>query len=191
MTPTRSRIGLLFTWLGLIVALIVFVKAWGTRPATHPTTEMPNGWIGTAAPDFTLPLVDGGVLKLSSLKGQVVVLDFWAVWCPPCVEELPRVAQITSKYADKGVHFYAINMTESPDAVRAFLRSKNIDAPVALAKGSNVTETYGIQYIPLTVVIDANGIIRHLDNISPSDVETVLPNWIESTLQFGQSAHRG
>ena len=171
-----------FTWLTAAVVVVLFVAFWERPPIHHHDATMPNGWVGTPAPDFQLPLLDGGQVKLSDLKGQVVVLDFWAVWCPPCVEELPVSTAITDRYAKQGVKFFAINLTESPDAIHKFLDQKRLKTTVALAKDSEVGQAYGVEYIPQTVVIDRKGIIRDLDTIAPDDLPDLLPQWIESAL---------
>ena len=87
-----------------------------------------------------LPDLDGKTVSLAALKGHVVVLDFWATWCPACVAELPLNTAIAARYADKGVKFYAVNVDDGPGAVKAFLKSRGWSTP-ATARSSSPGST--------------------------------------------------
>lgn len=113
---------------------------------------------GLPAPDFTLPTPDGKTVKLADLKGSVVLLDFWATWCPPCVRSLPEIAKIAQTRKD-GVKVYAINLGEDKDTVAAFLKTRKIDVPVLLDEDENAGKSYGIRGIPTTIVIRPDGIV--------------------------------
>lgn len=127
----------------------------GKSPA-HPTADMP-------APDFTLTTLDGSEeISLSSLKGKVVVLDFWATWCAPCVAGLPTVDEVTKRYADKGVVFYAVDVREKPERVSKFMKKKGWDFPVLLDSEGTAGKAFDVGGIPHSVVIDRDGIIRHV-----------------------------
>ena len=73
------------------------------------------------APDFTLESLDGGEISLSDFRGKTVIIDFWATWCPPCVRTLPTMSDVAAEYKDRGVEFFAVDIGETPDEVRAFL----------------------------------------------------------------------
>lgn len=109
------------------------------------------------APDFTLTGVDGNQVTLSDLEGQVVVLDFWATWCSPCVEGLPELQALHERYADRGVVVLAINIEEKPEEVRDFLAGRSYTFPVLLDADAQVTNQYGVQAIPHHVVIRQDG----------------------------------
>ena len=115
--------------------------------------------VGQPAPDVTLTLVGGDAVKLADLKGKVVVLDFWATWCGPCVQGLPKVAEVTSKLKDQGVEFVAVNLGESKAKVEAFLLKKELKIAVALADQA-LGEKFGVSGIPHTVVIGKDGVVR-------------------------------
>ena len=120
--------------------------------------------IGKKAPDFESVLLDGSKFKLSEEKGKVVVLDFWATWCGPCVKALPELIEKTSQFNEKDVVFIAVNQGESRKMISTFLKKKKLQGlTVALDKKQNIGRDYEVQGIPKTVIIDQKGIIRHVE----------------------------
>lgn len=115
--------------------------------------------VGKAAPEVTFDLLAGGTQALAELKGKVVLLDFWATWCGPCVQGLPKVAEVAAKLKDQGVVFFAMNLDEKPDTIKAFLEKKKLDVAVGLADQKLATR-FGVSGIPHTVVIGKDGVIR-------------------------------
>jgi cytochrome c biogenesis protein CcmG, thiol:disulfide interchange protein DsbE len=116
--------------------------------------------VGQAAPDFDLPLVSGGSVKLSDLKGKPVVLNFWASWCSPCRKEMPDLQAITDKYKDAGLQVYGINLGESKVAVSGYLADLGVSFPALLDQEDKVQTAYKILPIPATFFIDRTGLIR-------------------------------
>jgi peroxiredoxin len=115
---------------------------------------------GQTAPDFSLTSLSGKEVKLSDLKGQVVVLDFWASWCPPCRESLPHLGKLYGQNQD-GVKVLAVNMGEDADAAKSFVQSQNLnDLTVLLDKDKSVAQKYGISSIPTTVIIGPDGKVQ-------------------------------
>ena len=113
---------------------------------------------GRPATDFTLEsLTSGSPVKLSSLKGKVVVLDFWATWCGPCRRWMPIVAKAQRDYADKGVQVYAVNLRESEAKVREYLGKQNIEVPVLMDRSGSVATDYRASSIPTTVIVGRDG----------------------------------
>ncbi len=132
---------------------------------------------GQPAPDFTLEtLADGTSVTLSSLKGKVVVLDFWATWCGPCRRWLPIVAQARKDHADKGLVVYAVNESETVPQVRAYLEKQKLDVPVLMDLASTVGRLYRADSIPLTVVVGRDGrVVRILVGVHEAeDLAAVL-----------------
>lgn len=118
--------------------------------------ELPGG--GTTAPDFTLKSVTGKTIKLSAYRGKVVILDFWATWCPPCRAEIPDYIKLYSEYRKDGFQMLGISVDQGGLAVvKPFMKKYEVNYPVVLAT-NNVIEAYGgIDAIPTTFVINKQG----------------------------------
>ena len=115
--------------------------------------------IGSAAPDFTVQDATRKV-TLSQFKGQVVVLNFWATWCPPCVEEMPSLVQMQQKMKDKGITVLAVSVDVDDGAYRKFLQDHDVNL-LAVRDGDNkANELYGTFKFPETYIIDRNGVVR-------------------------------
>jgi thiol-disulfide isomerase/thioredoxin len=116
--------------------------------------------IGKKAPDVTLPMADGTKIKLSSLKDRLVVLDFWATWCPPCVMSLPIFAKASQPFKSKGVVFIAVNKGESLQTAKDYLRTNHIDATLAADQDGRVGSAFNVEGIPCTIFIGRDGFIK-------------------------------
>ena len=112
--------------------------------------------IGTTPKSFTAKMIDGERVKLSSLKGKVVVLDFWATWCGPCVQALPGVIETVNAYPKDEVAFLALNQEEGAETVRQFMSARNLEFPVALDSGA-IGKQFSLESLPLTILIDPQG----------------------------------
>jgi len=129
-----------------------------------------------AAPSFVLSTVKGDRISLDNYRGKVVMLDFFASWCPPCRMATPEVKSIYQKYRDKGFVVVAIAIDEGPAAaasVRDFVKELDIPYPVLLDDG-NTSREYQVISIPTSVIIDKEGKIRsrHI-GLSPDFTDTV------------------
>ena len=114
--------------------------------------------VGKQAPSFSLKDKDGKEVTLASLKGKVVVLNFWATWCPPCRAEIPDFKSVYSKYKEKGVEILGVSLDHKGwNVVTPFLKEWEINYPVVLG-GPQIAKDYGnIRSIPTTVIIDRDG----------------------------------
>jgi len=114
------------------------------------------------APDFALKDTQGKVVKLSDFKGKVVVIDFWATWCPPCRKEIPDFIDLYSKYKDKGFVMLGLSVDEGGlSDVIPFIKKNKINYTILMATNTDVPKAYGgIRGIPTTFVVDRRGIIR-------------------------------
>jgi thiol-disulfide isomerase/thioredoxin len=113
------------------------------------------------APDALFVRLDGSRMKLSELKGQVVLLNFWATWCPPCNEEMPELVAVAKAYGPKGVVFVAANPEEGISSVEAWLPSHEDTRPFVAMTPPEVAEAFRIQALPTTYVIGRDGMVRH------------------------------
>ena len=112
----------------------------------------------TAAPDWQLSDVDGKPVKLSDFKGKVVILDFWATWCPPCRAEIPGFVAIQKKYADKGFTVIGVSLDkQGPSVAKPFMRELGMNYPVVMGNPKIVGDYGFITAIPTTFVIDRRG----------------------------------
>lgn len=129
----------------------------------------------TVAPDFTLPGKNGETISLSKLKGQVVMLNFWASWCGPCRTEMPLMDQIYKKYSAAGFVLLGVNVdTDSSDAQK-FLSKVPVSFPIAYDRDSKVSKLYQVAAMPSTVFIDRKGNVRALHRgYNPGDENEYL-----------------
>jgi cytochrome c biogenesis protein CcmG/thiol:disulfide interchange protein DsbE len=140
---------LLFTLLaiGLLSALI------GCYSGSHPAR------IGSNAPDFTVQDSDH-TITLSQFRGQVVVLNFWATWCPPCVEETPSLVQMQARLKDKGVVVLAVSIDADDVAYHKFLKDYSVNMVTVRDEAKKAANLYGTFGWPESYVIDRGGVIR-------------------------------
>ena len=115
--------------------------------------------VGGHAPDFTATDVAGQQHKLSAYKGHVVVLHFWASWCPFCRKSIPKMMEIQQQYASRGLQILAVSTDKDLETLKQFLAQNPLPYPVMHAR--EVAEQYQLDGIPLTFVIDQHGVIRH------------------------------
>lgn len=113
---------------------------------------------GMEAPDFTVTMLDGTTVKLSDLRGKVVLLNFWATWCPPCRQELTRVqADIVDRFAGRDFRFIPVSRGEKRETVEAFMQEQGYTFPVGLDPEQAVYRLYASNYIPRNFLIDKDG----------------------------------
>jgi peroxiredoxin len=116
---------------------------------------------GDTAPVFTLADVHGNMVTLDSLKGKVVLLNFWAPWCRSCKEELPDLDGLHKKYSSRGFTVLSICIERSVSAVSEYLEKRQVSFPVLVDKNSEVAEAYFFSGLPASFLIGKDGIIRY------------------------------
>lgn len=115
------------------------------------------------AHDFSLPRLGGGTFTLSAHRGEVVILNFWATWCAPCIVEVPELVALQAELAPRGVLVVGVSQDTGPDAygdVRDFAERLEVNYPVVLDTALRVSHTYGVHALPTTLVVDREGQIR-------------------------------
>jgi cytochrome c biogenesis protein CcmG/thiol:disulfide interchange protein DsbE len=139
-----------FLPLAAVLALALLVGCYsGSRPPR----------IGTPAPDFTVQDSERKV-TLSQYRGQIVVLNFWATWCPPCVEETPSLVQMSERLKDKGVTVMGVSVDVDGDAYHRFIQQHKVDYLTIRDVDQKANNLYGTFKFPETYIIDRNGVLR-------------------------------
>jgi thiol-disulfide isomerase/thioredoxin len=114
------------------------------------------------APDFTLKSRDGSNLKLSELRGDVVMINFWASWCGPCRQEMPLLEDLHAKYQKLGFTLLGVNVEEDTAAANRMLKDIPVSFPVLYDPQNTVSKLYNVQAMPTTVLVDRDGKLRYL-----------------------------
>jgi peroxiredoxin len=143
-------LGGLWTWINRVPA-----DAQGAVSGAVPQTGFP-------APDFTLETLDGEVITLSELQGQVVVVNLWATWCPPCRAEMPALERVWNDYRDQGLLILAVDQREPPATVSAFAEEFGLSFPILLDRDGAVGARYQLRAYPTTFFVGRDGVIRDM-----------------------------
>jgi len=119
--------------------------------------------VGYRAPDFTLPTLDGRPVNLRALEGRVVLINFWASWCPPCREEMPALQSVYAQHKpEHGLEILAVNQMEDPVIVVTFAELLGLTFPIPLDSDGAVSQRYQVRGIPTTFLVDRGGVIRDI-----------------------------
>ena len=113
--------------------------------------------IGERAPDFTLPALNRGSLSLHDFSGQVVVLNFWATWCPPCVEETPGLEKFAERMRSQGVAVMGVSVDQDGVALQTFAAQQHLSFPIGRDPDRSLANRYGTFQFPETYIIDQDG----------------------------------
>ena len=141
---------------GLLVLMAAGLAMWGPgHGAVVQSARRPIP--GQAAPDFTLTLLDGSTITLSGLRGQVVVVNFWASWCPPCEEETPDLQAVWEEYQGRGVAFVGIAYKDDEPMVRDFIARYGVTYLIGLDLTGDLAARYGLTGVPETFVVGPDG----------------------------------
>lgn len=152
-----------------IVRSLLFVIAlcgllWANHAKYLSRIDVPSDYkltfaLGGEAPDFTLRSVTGQPVTLSSLRGEPVVIDFWASWCQPCLRQFEQLEDLDSDLRDK-FRLVAVNSEESKETVQAFLAQTPLSATVVCDTDGDITARYGVEILPTTIFLDSEGRAR-------------------------------
>ena len=139
---------------------------------TEPSTLQP----GQAAPDFTLDALQGPPIHLADQTGQVVIVNLWATWCPPCRAEMPMLDAFQAVYVGQGVTVLAVNSEEDVQTVQDFITKNGFTFQVLLDPQAEMQVRFGVLGLPTTFVIDRQGVIQaiHLGEITEEQLKAVV-----------------
>jgi cytochrome c-type biogenesis protein CcmF len=165
----RRKMG---TAVGLAIGVLALVAAsvamWGGGQARSGGRPL----AGQMAPDFTLDLLDGSAVTLSDLRGQVVVVNFWATWCPPCEDELPDLQTVWEAYQAEGVVLLGVAFDDEASPVQEMASRFGVTYPLGLEAGDRISSAYGVTAVPETFVVDQEGRVAYI-HIGPVTGETL------------------
>ena len=154
----------LWIMLAAIVAICAVLLLWNPQTANAQNDEAAQiaattrAKQGTLAPDFTVEMIDGSRITLADLRGKVVLVNFWATWCPPCREELKYVqADIIDRFKGKDFVFIPISRGETRRAVEDFRKRMGYEFPMGLDPDQSIFGKFATNYIPRNFLIDRNG----------------------------------
>lgn len=148
------------------------------------TKKEPSSEIGEPAPDFTLTDINGNSVRLADMKGRVVMIEFWATWCPPCRESVPVLNGLYKKYKERGFTLLGVSIDKGQDVravVSSFVRDLSVAYPVLLDT-DNVNQSYKVVNVPSSFVVDKNGRIafKHVGYFP--GIEIMLSTEVEALL---------
>ena len=161
------------------------IKHW-FRAAAIASTAIVSSLVGASsaiAPSFSLPSRSGDSVSLEQLKGQVVMLNFWASWCGPCRQEMPLLDQMHKRYSSLGFTLLGVNVEANTNDAERWLAETPVSFPVLFDKESKVSKLYDVNAMPSTVFIDRKGNVRYLHRgYKPGDESEYL-NQIRALLK--------
>lgn len=158
-----GRVALLASVTFVFAAFVALLALSQLRTGGEPVSRGVNEDFGEVgideepAPDFTLELFEGGSVSLSDLQGKVVLVDFWASWCPPCIEEAPALNEIYEEYRDRGVEFLGVCIWDTTKTCEQFLEDYAVAYPTGRDAEGAILVDYGVKGIPEKFFIDAQG----------------------------------
>lgn len=180
MDTTQRRI--LYSLILILGFAWIFVSA--DKSGTSTSGKIPAAQQGFLAPDFELKTLGGETVKLSDFRGQAVLVNLWATWCPPCRAEMQSIDKIYHEYKDQGFVVLAVNMTyqDDPQAVEPFVHKYNLTFPILLDEKGMVGNAYQLHSLPSSFFIDRNGTIHEVVIGGPM-AEALLRTRVEEILK--------
>lgn len=150
-------------WVLLIVITALMGSGWIVLTRAQEGVDAVAGAVaGGVAPDFSLMTSGGETITLSDLRGQPVIVNFWATWCPPCLEEMPALQEVYDAHRDDGLVVLAINQDEPADRVVRFAEQHGLTFPLLLDPEFDVTDRYQVGLLPSTFFVDRAGVVNEV-----------------------------
>jgi peroxiredoxin len=179
MQPIQRRL----IYLVILLAALAWIFISADRTGVSTAGEIPAPRQGFLAPNFTLNTPDGDAVNLSKLRGQAVLVNLWATWCPPCRAEMPAIQKLYNEYKDQGFVVLAVNMTyqDDPFAVVPFVKEHQLTFPILIEETGEMAQKYELRSLPSSFFIDRDGFIQEVVIGGPMS-EALLRTRIESIL---------
>ncbi len=167
--------------LGFVVAVVVALVLMLGYGLASKQGDTGNSLLAREAPNFTLQLFDGNALTLSDLRGQPVVVNFWASWCAACREEAPDLEKVWRDYKDRGVVFVGVNVSDARQDALDYIKEFDITYGNGPDPGKRIYDTYGITGFPETFFVNREGVVVR-KYVGPLDEQT-LAAFVEEVLR--------
>ena len=168
----------------ILVLGLAWILASADKSGSSTAGLVPAPQVGFLAPDFELKTTDGETVRLSDLRGQAVLVNLWATWCPPCRAEMPAIQKIHNEYKDRGLTVLAVNMTyqDTQSDIAPFIAEYGLTFPILLDETDSVGSAYQLRSLPSSFFIDREGIIREVVIGGPM-AEALLRTRVEEILK--------
>jgi peroxiredoxin len=168
----------------ILILGLVWIVASADRKGTSTDGQVPAPQQGFLAPNFELKTTEGTTIKLSDLRGQAVLVNLWATWCPPCRAEMPAMEKVYNEYKDQGFVVLAVNMTyqDTFADIAPFVEEYGLTFPILLDETASVGPVYQLRSLPSSYFIDREGIIREVVIGGPM-AEALLRTRVEEILK--------
>ncbi len=155
MSPVKKGIMAAVIIAGVVIFVLIILAKGG--PKTAKIIQE-----GDQAPSFSLAGANGGQVSLSDYRGKVVMVHFWATWCPPCVEEMPLLEKLYKALSGPDFQLLTVNVDEGgADVVTGFMAKNGLTLPVLLDPRKSISKLYGTFKFPETYIIDRNGMVKY------------------------------
>jgi peroxiredoxin len=165
-------------FIAIVAGLYFATRHYGTPVGMRGTGISKH----SMAPDFSLPDLTGQQLRLSSYRGKIVLLDFWATWCDPCRDEIPHFVELQNKYGGQGLQIIGVSMDDGPEPVREFSQRLKMNYPVVMGTADTGELYGGVLGLPIAFLIGRDGRIsaKHIGATNISVFETEIVKLLRS-----------
>jgi peroxiredoxin len=174
-----------------VPGVFMLLRTWGYLPGVVTTETGERQSRSVVAPDFALPDTDGNLRRLSSLRGRVVLLNFWATWCPPCRAEMPSLEALYQSYRHQGLEVVAVaSDVRGVELVQPFMAQHHLTFLPLLDTSSHVTRLYGVTTLPTSYVLDREGRLVTVEigsrDWSTAEARSLITSLLETDRQAAQ-----
>ena len=186
---TLTLSALLLVLIALVVAIIFWPVEATATDSSVPTAQQDIEattliHAGDVAPDFTVEMLDGSHITLSNLRGKVVLVNFWATWCPPCRQEMSHLQKdVIDRFAGKDVVVLPISRGEKRETVEAFIEKMGYTFPIGLDGNQSIYKKYASNYIPRSVVVGKDGKVVYVGVGYDEEIAKSIDNAITEALK--------